>query len=204
MFKRVFDFVIAAALLALLSPIALLVTAAIILTMGRPALFRQARAGYKAEPFSLLKFRTMTDARDEDGNLLPSAQRLTALGRLLRKTSLDELPQLVNVLKGDLSMVGPRPLYVRYTDYYTEEERRRHDVKPGVTGLVQVSGRSAPSWEERLRMDVRYVDNRSMLLDLRILLLTPWKIVTCADITPKNAEIMERLDKIRQPRQRAA
>ncbi len=146
-------------------------------SMGRPVLFRQTRPGLHGRPFVLYKFRTMTDARDEQGQLLPDEQRLTRLGRWLRATSLDELPQLWNVLKGDMSLVGPRPLLMRYMPYFTARERRRFDMKPGMTGLAQVSGRNTLSWAERLELDARYVDEWNLLLDLRLLAVTVPKVL---------------------------
>lgn len=140
-------------------------------------LFRQMRPGLHGEPFTLYKFRTMTDARDADGNLLPDAQRLTRFGRFLRSTSLDELPELWNVLKGDMSLVGPRPLLMQYLERYTPEQKRRHEVRPGITGWAQVNGRNAITWEEKFALDVWYVDNQSLWLDLRILMLTVWKVL---------------------------
>jgi len=145
---------------------------AIGVSMGRPMLFRQTRLGYDSRPFRLWKFRTMTNERSPDGTLLPDAERLTKLGRWLRETSLDELPQLLNVLAGDMSIVGPRPLLTRYLNRYTERQKRRHEVQPGITGWAQINGRNALDWESKLELDVWYVDNRSLPLDLLILLKT--------------------------------
>ena len=170
--KRVIDVIAAAAGLALLSPVLLLVAVAIRLSMGRPVLFRQVRPGWREEPFSLVKFRTMADLRDASGNLLPDGERLTPLGEILRRLSLDELPQLWNVLRGELSLVGPRPLLMEYLPRYSPFERRRHDVKPGITGWAQVHGRNGLTWERRFALDVWYVDHWSLGLDLRILMLT--------------------------------
>ena len=145
----------------------LLVTALIIrITMGSPVLFRQMRPGLQGKPFVMYKFRTMHDLRDEDGNVLPDEQRLTRVGRFLRSTSIDELPELINVLKGEMSLVGPRPLLMEYLDRYTPEQARRHNVKPGITGWAQVNGRNAISWEDKFKLDVWYVDNWSLWLDL--------------------------------------
>ena len=157
----------------LLGAIALLVRC----RLGSPVLFRQQRPGLHGKPFTIYKFRTMTDARDPSGNLLPDASRLTRLGRFLRAASLDELPELWNVLKGDMRLVGPRPLLMQYLDRYTPEQTRRHEVKPGLTGWVQVNGRNAIGWEEKFRLDVWYVDHRSLWLDLRIILLTIKKVL---------------------------
>jgi len=170
--KRAIDMIAAAAALALLSPVLLLVALAIRLSMGRPVLFRQVRPGWHEQPFSLVKFRTMADIRDASGNLLPDGERLTPLGELLRRLSLDELPQLWNVLKGELSLVGPRPLLMEYLPRYSACEHRRHEAKPGITGWAQVHGRNALTWERRFALDVWYVDHWSLGLDLRILALT--------------------------------
>ena len=170
--KRATDAIAAALGLALLSPVLLLVALAILLRMGRPVLFRQVRPGWHEEPFSLVKFRTMADIRDFRGNLLPDGKRLTPLGGILRRLSLDELPQLWNVLKGELSLVGPRPLLMEYLPRYSAFERRRHEVKPGITGWAQVHGRNALTWQHRFALDVWYVDHWSIGLDLRILMLT--------------------------------
>ena len=164
--KRAMDVVLSAAALAVLAVPMAVVAVAIRLTMGSPVLFRQQRPGRHGEVFTIRKFRTMRDGAE------PDAERLTRLGRFLRSTSLDELPELFNVLAGDMSLVGPRPLLVQYLDRYTPEQARRHEVRPGLTGLAQVSGRNASTWEERLALDVRYVDERSLLLDLRILART--------------------------------
>ncbi|HZR14252.1 MAG TPA: sugar transferase [Acidimicrobiia bacterium] len=170
--KRAFDVVVAAGALVATSPI-VAVTAVVVRTrLGRPVLFRQRRPGRDGEPFTMLKFRTMTDERDGSGEFLPDADRLTRLGRFLRTSSIDELPELVNVLRGEMSIVGPRPLLMEYLERYTPEQMRRHEVRPGITGLVQVSGRNALSWDEKFALDVWYVDHRSFLLDLRIVLRT--------------------------------
>jgi lipopolysaccharide/colanic/teichoic acid biosynthesis glycosyltransferase len=153
-------------------PLMGVIAAIIRIAMGRPILYAQVRPGFREHPFRLWKFRTMTEARDAEGHLLPDGERLTPLGRWLREFSLDELPQLVNVLIGDMSLVGPRPLIVRYIDRYTPRQRRRHEVKPGMTGWAQVNGRNAVDWETRLEHDVWYVENRSLALDCRILFLT--------------------------------
>jgi lipopolysaccharide/colanic/teichoic acid biosynthesis glycosyltransferase len=147
------------------------------LTLGSPILFRQQRPGLHGQPFTIYKFRTMTDACDAQGNLFPDAERLTPFGRFLRSTSLDELPELLNVLKGNMSLVGPRPLLMQYMDRYTPAQRRRHEVKPGITGWAQVKGRNAITWEEKFALDVWYVDHQSLWLDLKIIVLTTWKIL---------------------------
>jgi len=170
--KRGVDWVAAAALLVLLSPLLLAVALVVRLALGSPVLFVQTRSGRDGEPFRLLKFRTMRDAVGPDGRPLPDAERMTAVGRVLRATSLDELPGLVNVLRGEMSLVGPRPLLAEYLPRYSARQRLRHAVRPGITGLAQVSGRNAVSWEERLELDVRYVERLSPWLDLSILVRT--------------------------------
>lgn len=180
--KRAVDILGALLGLVVLSPVLGLTAAAIWLTDGSPVLFRQRRAGYRERPFFILKFRSMKNAYGLDGKLLPDSQRLTSLGRFLRMTSLDELPQLWNVLVGEMSLVGPRPLYVEYLPHYTERERKRHSVRPGITGLAQVKGRNSLSWGERLAFDVQYVENWSLLLDLKILLWTVFKVIARQDV----------------------
>ena len=171
--KRVLDFVFALLLLILLSPLLLVVTIWLhFANKGAGAFFTQERPGKNEKIFRLYKFKSMTDERDAEGNLLPDAERITRAGRFVRSTSIDELPQLWNVLKGDMSFIGPRPLLVRYLPYYTEREHRRHDVRPGITGLSQVSGRNKLKWDERLEMDVRYVEEICFLLDFRIAINT--------------------------------
>ncbi len=170
--KRILDFTGAVFGLIVSSPVIAAIAVAIRLTMGSPILFRQRRAGFREQPFTCLKFRTMTNERDENGELLGEDERMTRLGRFLRITSLDELPQLWNILRGELSFIGPRPLYERYIPYYTEEERRRHSVRPGLTGWAQVNGRRGLKWDEKLAFDVWYVDHMSWTTDLRILVRT--------------------------------
>jgi sugar transferase EpsL len=172
MIKRLFDILGSAAILILLSPLLLVVAAAVLVFLGTPVLFAQERPGLRGKIFRIHKFRTMTGERGPDGSLLTDAQRLTRFGRFLRASSLDELPEFWNVLRGDMSIVGPRPLLASYLERYTCEESRRHSVRPGVTGWAQVNGRNATGWEDRLRLDVWYVDNRSLWLDLRILYRT--------------------------------
>ena len=161
----------------MLSPLFVVLALLIRRSMGSPVLFRQIRPGLDGRPFEMVKYRTMRDAAGADGKPLPDGERLTSLGRFLRSTSLDELPELWNVLKGDMSLVGPRPLLMEYLPRYSAEQARRHEVRPGLTGLAQVSGRNALSWDEKFALDVWYVDNRSLLLDLRIVLLTLLKVV---------------------------
>ncbi|URD51584.1 sugar transferase [Chroococcidiopsis sp. CCNUC1] len=174
--KLLLDRFVAAIALIVLSPIVICVAIAIHFRMGSPVIFTQPRPGKDGNIFNFYKFRTMTDEQDAQGNLLPDAQRLTAFGQFLRRTSLDELPQLWNVLKGDMSFIGPRPLLVLYLDRYTPEQARRHEVKPGITGLAQISGRNALTWEEKFQFDVWYVDNWSLWLDLKLLFLTVLKV----------------------------
>jgi sugar transferase EpsL len=174
--KRAIDLVGATAGLIMLAPVLLLIALAVRGALGSPVLFRQIRPGLHGRPFELLKFRTMTDLRDAAGELCPDGQRLTRLGNWLRSTSLDELPELINVLRGDMSLVGPRPLLLDYLGHYSAEQARRHDVRPGITGWAAVHGRNATSWERRLALDVWYVDHWSLALDLKILLMTvPWQ-----------------------------
>lgn len=181
-FKRVSDVLIASMGLAVFAPLMGIAAAVIYLTMGRPVLFRQVRPGYRGVPFTLIKFTTMTDARDGRGVLLADEQRLTACGKMLRRLSLDELPQLWNVLKGEMSLVGPRPLLTRYLDRYTPQQARRHEVKPGITGWAQVNGRNALTWEEKFAKDVWYVDHMSAWLDAKIIAQTIWYAFRQRDI----------------------
>ena len=190
MLKRCFDFCVALMLLCATLPVMAGVAVLIRSRLGSPVLFRQQRPGLHAQPFTLYKFRTMSDRRDGDGALLADAQRLAALGTVLRRFSLDELPQLFNVLKGDMSLVGPRPLLMEYLPLYTPEQARRHAVRPGVTGWAQVNGRNAIDWEERFRLDVWYVDHRSFRLDLTILWLTLLRVLRADGISEPGAATM--------------
>jgi len=174
--KRAFDLILTIPAIILLAPLFFILSFMVAILLGAPVLFRQQRPGLGGRPFWLLKFRTMTDARGAEGVLLPDAERLTRFGRFLRATSLDELPELMNVLKGDMSLVGPRPLLMQYMDRYTPEQARRHDVNPGITGWAQVNGRNAITWEEKFKLDVWYVDNWSLWLDIKIIFMTIWKI----------------------------
>ena len=175
--KRLFDFLAALFGLLVLSVLVLILIWLVWRHLGSPVFFRQIRPGLHGKPFMLLKFRTMTDTRDSNGSLLPDSERLTRFGRFLRKTSLDELPELWNVLKGDMSLVGPRPLLMQYLDRYTPEQARRHAVKPGMTGWAQVNGRNALSWDEKFKLDVWYVDHQSFWLDMKIIAMTVWKVL---------------------------
>lgn len=189
---RSMDLIIALLLLTLALPLLGLVALGIFLSMGKPILFRQLRPGLHGRPFYLLKFRTMSDACDEQGRLLPGQQRLTPLGRRLRSLSLDELPQLINVLRGEMSLVGPRPLLMDYVELYTPEQKRRMDVKPGITGWAQVNGRNALSWEEKFTLDVWYVDHQSPGLDLQILWRTLIKVVNREGVTTQEGTLAQR------------
>ena len=177
MFKRLFDFLMALFGLALLSPVLAILAWQIRKKLGSPVLFRQTRPGLNGEPFQMVKFRTMRDAIGPDGQSLPDSERMTPFGSFLRSASLDELPELWNVLKGDMSLVGPRPLLMEYLPLYSPEQARRHEVRPGVTGWAQINGRNALSWDEKFAMDVWYVDNRSFWLDVKIIFLTVKKVV---------------------------
>jgi sugar transferase EpsL len=175
--KRIFDLITASVGLILLSPFMLLTALFVAIFLGTPILFRQKRPGYKGRPFYIYKFRTMTNASDSAGNLLPDSQRLTRLGRFLRGLSLDELPEIFNILRGEMSVVGPRPLLMEYLERYSLEQMRRHDVYPGLTGWAQVNGRNAITWQDKFALDVWYVDHWSFWLDIKIILLTIWKVI---------------------------
>ena len=195
--KRPLDFTAAALGLLLLSPLFALLALLVRWRLGAPVFFRQQRPGLHGKPFMLVKFRTMTDAKDGGGKLLPDAQRLTAFGKFLRKTSLDELPELWNVLKGEMSLVGPRPLLMEYLPFFTARESLRQIVRPGLTGLAQVSGRNLLLWDDRLELDARYVERLSFLLDLRIIAITMWKVFRRSDILEVPGVIQGRLDHLR-------
>jgi sugar transferase EpsL len=175
--KRLLDVLLTIIGGLILVPFLLLIALAVRLSMGSPILFRQKRPGLRGEPFEVYKFRTMRNVRDEKGQLLPDAERLTALGPFLRSLSLDELPEIWNVLRGEMSLVGPRPLLMQYLERYSSEQARRHEVLPGITGWAQINGRNALTWEDKFRLDVWYVDNWSIWLDLKILLITLWKVI---------------------------
>ncbi|WP_454732096.1 MULTISPECIES: sugar transferase [Cupriavidus] len=190
--KRLFDIVMALAALLLLGIPLLLLIWVVRRKLGKPVFFRQTRPGLNGRPFEMVKFRTMTDARGADGQLLPDAERLTSFGRFLRATSLDELPELWNVLKGDMSLVGPRPLLMEYLPLYSPEQARRHAVRPGVTGWAQVNGRNALSWEDKFLLDVWYVDHQSVWLDIRILWLTVRKVLVREGISAAGEATMHK------------
>ncbi len=189
--KRAFDLLATALGLVPLAPVMGILALLVRIYHGRPTLFRQQRPGYQGRPFFIYKFRSMTDTRDENGNLLPDSQRLTPLGRFLRSTSLDELPELFNVLRGEMSLVGPRPLLMQYLARYTPEQARRHDVLPGITGWAQVNGRNAINWDDKFKLDVWYVEHWSFRLDLKILALTLWKVIKREGISQAGQATME-------------
>lgn len=190
--KRMFDIIVAITLLVIsLIPI-LLISVMIRIRMGSPIIFKQTRPGLHGKPFSIYKFRTMTNETDSKGNLLPNEKRITMLGKLLRKLSIDELPQLFNVLKGEISLVGPRPLLMEYLPLYNDKQARRHHVRPGITGWAQVNGRNNISWEDRFSLDVWYVENQSFLLDVKILFLTLVKVFKRENINPDDKEFIDR------------
>jgi sugar transferase EpsL len=188
--KRAIDCVLAAGAIAAFAPVMLAVAGAVLRRHGSPVLLRQERTGLGGKPFRLIKFRTMTNERDAEGRLLPDERRLTPLGRFLRQSSLDELPELFNVLRGDMSLVGPRPLFHHYMQYYSEEQHRRHRVRPGITGWAAVNGRNTTSWEERFELDLWYVDHVSLRTDLMILLRTVTTILSREGVDPKDRATM--------------
>ena len=190
--KRLFDLALTLPGLVVLSPLLAFIALMVRAKLGSPVLFRQVRPGLGGRPFTIYKFRTMTDARGSDGKLLPDGERLTRFGRFLRSASLDELPELFNVLKGDMSLVGPRPLLMEYLDRYTPEQARRHEVKPGITGWAQVNGRNALGWEQKFAMDVWYVDHRSLRLDAKIILRTIGKVLARDGISAAGEATMPR------------
>jgi lipopolysaccharide/colanic/teichoic acid biosynthesis glycosyltransferase len=180
--KRMFDLALAILGLLVVSPIVFIITLLVRIQLGSPVLFKQIRPGLQEKPFTIFKFRTMTDARDKDGKLLPDAQRLTRLGACLRKTSMDELPELINVIKGEMSIVGPRPLFMEYLPYYTNREHLRHSIRPGITGLSQISGRNYLQWDERLEMDVMYLEKLSFFVDIKIIFRTLFQVLKAKDV----------------------
>ncbi|KZY84841.1 sugar transferase [Oleiphilus sp. HI0081] len=190
--KRLFDFLLSLIGLLCLMPILIFVSLLIAINLGRPVIFKQTRPGLSAKPFNMIKFRTMKEAYDENGEPLPDDQRMTRFGSFLRSSSLDELPGLWCVLKGDMSLVGPRPLLMEYVPLYTEEQSRRHDVKPGITGWAQVNGRNAITWEEKFKLDTWYVENRTFWLDIKILFLTVKKVFVREGISAEGEVTMRR------------
>lgn len=197
-FKRMLDFILSLIALIILSPILLIVAILVRIKLGNPIIFKQQRPGKNEKIFTLYKFRTMTDKKDENGNLLPDSERLTKFGKLLRSTSLDELPELINILKGDMAIVGPRPLLVKYLPYYTEEEKHRHDVRPGLTGLAQICGRNNLDWNERFEMDLKYVNSVSFKEDLIIIFKTISSVLKHNDIeVPRESHDLDAIRKIK-------
>lgn len=192
MIKRIFDILVSVAVLVMLLPVIAVVALLVQRRLGSPVLFRQIRPGKYGKPFRMMKFRTMLNASDEQGNPLPDSERMTPFGQFLRASSLDELPELWNVLKGEMSLVGPRPLLMEYLPLYSQEQYRRHEVRPGVTGWAQVNGRNAVSWEDKFRMDVWYVDNQSFWLDLKILFLTVKKVLARDGISGEGEATMSK------------
>lgn len=202
-FKRLFDFICSLLALIVLSPVLLIIALLVRIKLGTPVIFKQKRPGLNEKIFTLYKFRTMTDQKDDKGNLLSDELRLTKFGKMLRSTSLDELPELINILIGDMSIVGPRPLLPEYLPYYTEEEQHRHDVRPGLTGLAQVNGRNAiSSWEERFEYDLQYVRNCTLILDIKILFKTVLKVLKRSDILVGSTVVVGRLDEEREKNRR--
>lgn len=200
--KRILDFILSLIALIVLSPVLLVVAILVRIKLGSPIIFKQQRPGKDEKIFTLYKFRTMTDKKDENGNLLPDSERLTKFGKVLRSTSLDELPELVNILKGDMSIVGPRPLSIQYLPYYNEKERHRHDILPGLTGLAQINGRNTLQWEERFKYDLEYVNNVSFKSDVKIILLTIKRVFKREDIVVRgNGNIID-FDTYRKKRKR--
>lgn len=196
--KRCLDILISGVALVILSPVILVTAVLVRVKLGSPVIFHQKRPGYREQIFTLCKFRTMTDARDENGELLPDSERLTKFGSFLRESSLDELPELWNIFKGDMSLIGPRPLLISYLPYYTERERLRHTVNPGLTGLAQVSGRNFIEWDKRLEKDVEYVENLSFLLDLKILFLTVKTVLVKENVAVDTDVVEGNLAEIRE------
>jgi len=189
--KRIFDLTLTIPAYLLLSPLIILIAVIIRLTMGKPIFFRQIRPGFHGKPFTIYKFRTMLNAYGKNGNLLPDKERLTRFGKFLRSTSLDELPELFNILKGEMSIVGPRPLLMQYLERYSPEQARRNEVRPGLTGWAQINGRNAITWEEKFRLDVWYVDNQSFRIDIKIIFMTILKVLKREGISQPGQATME-------------
>lgn len=189
--KRLLDLVVSSLGLVILSPILLFLSILVGIFIGTPVFFHQIRPGYKGRPFYIIKFRTMTDDMDKAGNLLPDSERLTPFGRFLRSLSLDELPELYNILRGDMSLVGPRPLIMQYLSLYSPEQMRRHDCYPGLTGWAQINGRNAIDWPTRFALDVWYVDHRSFWLDIKIILTTIWKVISRENVSQPGQATIE-------------
>ena len=190
--KRLLDFILSLLALIILSPVLLITALLVRIKLGSPVIFKQKRPGLNEKIFTLYKFRTMTDKKDDDGNLLPDSERLTKFGKILRSTSLDELPELINILKGDMSIVGPRPLLVEYLELYNEEQKHRHDVRPGLTGLAQVNGRNSISWEDKFKEDIKYIEKISLIGDIKIILKTIIKVFKREGISQQENDTMEK------------
>lgn len=199
--KRILDIILSLSAIMILSPVLLVLYILVRVKLGSPVLFKQERPGRNENIFTLCKFRTMTDKRDEKGELLPDEVRLTKFGKLLRSTSLDELPELFNILKGDMSIIGPRPLLVRYLPWYTEQERHRHDVRPGLTGLAQVNGRNALGWEDRFSYDLEYVNHCSFMMDIKIIMMTVGKVLKRSGTLSGAEQTVEDFDIYRKKQQ---
>ena len=195
--KRLLDIILSLFAIIISSPLFIIISILALIFMGYPVIFKQKRPGKNEKIFTLYKFRTMTNKKDKDGKLLPNEARLCKFGRILRKTSLDEIPEFINILKGDMSFIGPRPLLIDYLDYYTAEEHHRHDVRPGLTGLAQVSGRNLLNWEERFKKDIEYVNNITFLGDVKIVILTIKKVLSGSDIVAGKDAKYNRFDKCR-------
>lgn len=200
-FKRILDFLLSLIALIVLSPILIIIAILVRVKLGSPVIFKQQRPGKNEKIFTLYKFRSMTDKRDKNGNLLPDSERLTKFGKALRSTSLDELPELFNILKGDMAIVGPRPLAIQYLPYYTEKERHRHDVRPGLTGLAQINGRNCLEWEKRFEFDTEYVRNITFMGDLKIIFKTILKVFKHEDIVVRGQGKTIDFDKYRKKKQ---
>lgn len=196
--KRLLDIILSLIAIIITLPIFLITGILVLIFLGKPAIFRQKRPGKKEKIFTMYKFRTMSNKKDKDGNLLPDELRLTKLGKFLRKTSLDEIPEFINILKGDMSFVGPRPLLVEYLPYYTEEEHHRHDVRPGLTGLAQISGRNLLNWDDKFRKDLEYVKNVTIIKDFKIVLKTFYTVIKREGINNQNSVTMISLDSERK------
>ena len=196
--KRLIDIILSLIAIIITLPIFLITGILVLIFLGKPAIFRQKRPGKKEKIFTMYKFRTMSNKKDKDGNLLPDELRLTKLGKFLRKTSLDEIPEFINILKGDMSFVGPRPLLVEYLPYYTEEEHHRHDVRPGLTGLAQISGRNLLNWDDKFRKDLEYVKNVTIIKDFKIVLKTFYTVIKREGINNQNSVTMISLDSERK------
>ena len=202
--KRLFDIIISGLFIIVLSPVYLVLALLVRVKLGSPVLFRQKRPGRNEKIFDMYKFRSMTDEKDANGEYLPDEVRLNSFGKKLRSTSLDELPELFNIFKGDMSIVGPRPLLIKYLPYYTEEEKRRHDVRPGLTGLAQVNGRNALGWEDRFRYDIEYVDHCTFAMDIKILWTTVFKVLKRSGALSGSAQTVEDFDVYRQKKEGAS